>query len=201
MKSKNLTPIIIAYYYDHGKSRRFEKYASKLIDDCKRYNYDHDIVCPDGIADFYANRPETVSRKHWINRYKPTFIKQMLYKHDRPVIYLDCDGSLNCEFEWSKFDGCDIGYDLTIRGRERNDEYAALVSGIYFNNTNVVKTFIDVWEYKCYGLFNDVADHTLFINTLRDIGYKNNIIELKRVRFISHENILTLPIENNGYRN
>jgi len=74
-------PIVISYY---TKSTGYEKEVQGLIDSLRRFNLERDIQAIDDLGGWQKN-----------THYKARFIKAMLEKHKRPVLFLDSDAIIH----------------------------------------------------------------------------------------------------------
>jgi len=156
-----IKPILCSYYYDPD-GNRYSNFAEKLKRDCERFNIEYEIIVPDGISDFYLSMPSYADKRHWLPRYKPTYLLDAIERHKRPIFYMDCDGKILKEPNWSEMNGCDIGYDIGVEAKERNDLLGGIPAATYYNYTEMALNFLKVWKYKCDNIMSNAADHFFF---------------------------------------
>lgn len=109
----------------------YEVEAYTLLEDLRALNIPHEVHFIEGLHNWNKN-----------NSFKPTFLREMLLKHKRPVIWLDSDSEIRkypSLFEDINDDGgYDIAYHL-FNGVQ-------LCGGVlYFNNTPRALQILDAW--------------------------------------------------------
>ena len=123
-------PIIVSFY---TKDWQYPEYANKLKNDCIRLKIDYDIQELPSTGDYIRN-----------TSLKPQFILDMLNKHKRPVLWIDCDGSLLkspdvlIDFDKSDFD---------FSAKKCPDNYVRQyhVGTLCFNYNRYVINLIETW--------------------------------------------------------
>jgi len=171
--------IICAFYFGN----HYEVCAKKLIDDCEEFGLEYDICSPASLKKFVDKKPQGVNMRNWICRYKPIFIRNMLKKHKKPILYLDVDGSIKKLPNMKAFRNKNIGVCPAPQGSQKKI-YNTIVSCIYFDLSEVVMKFLDVWECKCMAVLANKADHWFFKTTIVDFnltpGFKVGYMGVKR---------------------
>jgi hypothetical protein len=129
-------PIVVSLHSSHGYYRTA---ADRLREDCDRLNVECDIVELEDSADL-----------DWVSicRRKVPFFREMLYRHERPILWLDADSRLA---DWPGiFDGpgCDLAGFLRGLRYLRDFDPAALPRffapfALYFNITAAAREFLD----------------------------------------------------------
>jgi len=129
-------PIVVSLHSSHDYYR---KAADRLREDCDRLNVECDIVELEGS--------ETLD---WISvcRRKVPFIHEMLWRHERPILWLDADSRLGT---WpGVFDGlsCDLAGFLRGLRYLRDFDPVSLPRffapfALYFNFTAAARDFLD----------------------------------------------------------
>lgn len=134
--------VVVGYYTKgtiyEGKSRIF-------TDSLDKFKIPHDIQAVANLGDWYAN-----------TCYKPTFLREMLKKHNpRSIVYVDCDA------EFLKFpelfdelcndQSVNVGvyvfdrscYSKSVRGFE------VLSGTVFLKNNELVAGLVEKWEAEC----------------------------------------------------
>lgn len=146
----------------------YEVCARKLKEDCEKFGHEYDISSPRSLHRFIKKKPTGVDYRNWVCRYKPQFIRDMLIKHNKVIIYLDVDGRVAKEISIKKFKPYKLG--LCQERGERMELFNSLVSCILFKPDKIIFDFLWLWEYKCLNIPINVADHWFFKTTLLDFG-------------------------------
>jgi hypothetical protein len=124
---------IVSFYADLDRSTYYSDHAELLKETCIGFNISHDIVKLESRGSYMLNCLA-----------KPQFIKDMMVKHNCPLIWMDCDTMLKEPF--TVFD--DITEDIGFA------THTGCISGIkaspiFFNNTNNFTLIIDEWISAC----------------------------------------------------
>jgi MoaA/NifB/PqqE/SkfB family radical SAM enzyme/glycosyltransferase involved in cell wall biosynthesis len=117
--SKFKKPVFISYY---TKNTGYENEYKKLESSLKRFSLDYEIV---GID----------SQGSWFNNcfYRTTFVKDMLNKHGRPVVWVDCDAIIQQD---PQLLSTLSEFDFAFHPRVRSNGSTELLGGtMYFNCT------------------------------------------------------------------
>jgi hypothetical protein len=176
--------MIVGAFYIGG---HYEVCGAKLKNDCEKHGYEYDIFQPDDLKEFCDKKMKGVTMRNWICRYKPQFIRDMLDKHKKPVLYLDVDCSIIKKIDTKVFRGKKIG----ICHQDDNANkviWDAMASCVYFYPCEEAYSFLNLWEYKCLHLHMDRADHYFLKTTLVDfqtfkefgIGYLGKVFISKK---------------------
>jgi len=126
---KIIRPVFISYY---TKNTGYESEYPKLEMSLKRFNLDYEIVSIQSQGDWFANC-----------FYRSIFVKDMLDKYKRPVIWIDCDAIV--QQDPVLFLSL-IEYDFAYHLRQRRNGNCELLGGtMYFNYTNNVFMLLTKW--------------------------------------------------------
>jgi len=117
-------PIVISYY---TKDTGYEKEIQGLIDSLRRFNLERDIQGIDDLGGWQKN-----------THYKARFIKAMLEKHKRPVLWLDSDAIIRrYPFLFN-----DLDADMACYFKSGQE---LLTGTIYFSNSEKALGLINRW--------------------------------------------------------
>jgi len=120
-------PIVISYY---TKNTGYEKEIQGLIDGLRRFNLERDIQPIDDLGGWQKN-----------THYKARFIKAMLEKHKRPVLFLDSDAIVRrYPFLFN-----DLNADMACYFKGGQE---LLTGTIYFSNSEKAMELINRWVRK-----------------------------------------------------
>lgn len=155
--------IVCAFYIGN----HYEVCARKLVMDCEKFGYDYDISCPSSLKKFIKKKPNGVNYRNWVCRYKPKFIRDMLDKHGKTVVYMDVDGRIRKDIEPKRFRHYKVGICHEKWGK--GHLFDILASCIVFKpNDKVVNNFLDDYKKKCMSIPVNVADHWFLKTTMLD---------------------------------
>jgi hypothetical protein len=131
-------PVFVSYYTENTG---YEEEAKRLRASCYRLGLKHDIKPVPNLGSWEKN-----------TSYKPTFIKQMLKKHEgQKVVYVDADAEF-VDFP-DFFKNIDAEkHEIAAHYREWPNrlENKELLSGtIWFSNSDKCKKVVDIWEKHC----------------------------------------------------
>ena len=136
------TFVVVSYWW--GK---YKTLAEKMYKTCAKMNIQCDLVHMKKFDD----------RNYQLNiNYKPTFIKQMILKHKKPVVYLDMDMKIMKYpelFGYMSSKGVDFGafnWNADTRVFNVYDPFTFETSGgiMYFGNTKNALKLLDLWRTK-----------------------------------------------------
>jgi hypothetical protein len=159
-------PVFCAYYIDVGVGRYVDM-ANRLRDRCNELGIENDISTPESLHLFLSQKKKTVGTRHWIYRYKPTFVMEMLEKWKKPILYLDADGEIFRKPPSEIFNIPHIGIDYQYGRRGGVKIFNVCAAGIYFNNTELVNDFLIMWERRCTSKYPNKGDHFFLKRVIR----------------------------------
>jgi len=157
--------IVVAYYCGHSI---YEESSKRLIQSMDKFNIPYNVEKIPSRGDWYANTHQ-----------KPTFIKQMMEKHNPlSIAYVDIDAEFVAYP--SLFDrlanerSVNIAvHTLDHSKRRRRTHPPEMLSGtIFMNNTPEMYTIVEEWIKECHTdpkLWDQHALHTV----LKHHGYDN----------------------------
>lgn len=152
--TNNKNFIVVSLY---TKGNIYEKYAGNLIENLNKLNIPNDVVPVD--IDYSVKRNVVL--------YKPVFLKEMMKKHNKILIWCDCDDGFK-----KPLNNIDINFDV---GFVTNPVKGGVpyTGGIHvWNNTKHGLHKLDVWEYLCkwQGLstYNDHKRFTWAIGPIKN---------------------------------
>ncbi|MDO8641782.1 MAG: radical SAM protein [Nitrosarchaeum sp.] len=127
-----IRPVFISYY---TINTGYEKEYKKLEDSLKKFNLDHDIQ---GIP----------TQGSWFNNcfYRSIFVKDMLQKHKRAVIWVDCDAIIQQNpVLFETLGDYDFAYHLHKR---KNNSFELLGGTMFFNYTKNAVALMNTWRKR-----------------------------------------------------
>ena len=145
--------VIVGYY-----TKGYTDTAMEMIDNLTKMNIKHDICSVDDLGNWDKN-----------TKFKPIFIKSMLEKHNKPVVYLDVDARI---YRFPEIFNT-INEDIGIHWIKRKSGRKEFLSGtVYFNNTLGARKLLDKWEEDCL-VPNEQNDQNILGNIIatEDIGF------------------------------
>jgi len=134
--------VVVSYWWGN-----YKRLAERMSKTCIKMNIQSDLV--------YMKEFE--NRNYQLNiNYKPTFIKKMILKHKKPVVYLDMDMKIMKYpelFEYMSYKGVDFGafnWNADMRVFNVYDPFVFETSGgiMYFGNTKNALKLVDLWRLK-----------------------------------------------------
>jgi len=132
-------PIITAFYTDDGL---YKKHAERLIESCKKFNLEYDILIVEDRGSWDLN-----------TKYKPSILRHMLYKHHpKPVVLVDADAIFVKDPTWFtsyKGDFAVHAVNWKEHGVKRRRSPELLSGTIIARNTDRVINLINQWEAGC----------------------------------------------------
>jgi len=174
-----MKPIFIAYY---TKNTGYEQEVENLRESLLKFDLEHDIQGIPNLGDWNKN-----------THYKPKFIKKMLLKHNKPVVYIDADAVICLEPIYFDDLICDIAVPKITWSeyRTRSDKVEILSGTLYFTPKaiNLVNKWIVlcdkqpiIWDQKLLAkLLNDTQylilpdEYCVIFDSMRKI--KNPVIK------------------------
>ena len=128
-------PVFISYY---TKNTGYEEEAKRLIGSLRRFNLEHDVEGVPNLGSWQKN-----------TQYKAEFIKRMLLKHKRAVVFIDADAMLRSyPFLFRDFDA-DVAAHLRDYAQfpiSRRHEGKELLSGtLYIDYNERTLPLVDKW--------------------------------------------------------
>lgn len=156
-------PVFIAYSYDPDPaSASYTQLASRLRKRCDALAIPNDICDLDlteHIQDLKRSCPRIQHENRMIWRYAPTFIKQKLIEHKKPVLYLHCDSLIVRKPAVGNFEPTmSVGFSPS-RCRSREVHCAVYASTLFFRPDVVAYTFLEHWEYMCRNFNTAEGEH------------------------------------------
>jgi hypothetical protein len=132
-------PLIISFYTNDWE---YPTHAERLREECRRLGLDHHIEEQPSTKDYISN-----------TAIKPFFIRNCLVKFDRPILWLDVDGSIlrnpGMASMVSDFAAC------KYQNRALDRDWA--VGILWFNNTVNAKLLLDTWCNNTTGKTDEAA--------------------------------------------
>jgi hypothetical protein len=174
--------MIISFYADLNNTYYSDK-AKILIEKCKNFNINYDITELKSKGSYMLNC-----------LLKPEFIKTMMNKHNKSLIWIDCDTDLRTPFD--HFD--DIEEDIGF-ATHTGDIQGIKASPIYFKNGKNFNLIIDNWINDCkegllknkYELDHDALKLVTIPKIKNNISIfllKNNFIDFCNGKYIQNGN-------------
>jgi hypothetical protein len=175
-------PILVTYWWGRGKVclntksrydgektilRTYDELVSRLETKAKSFSMD---FYSEEIPKLQATTYQTAIS------YKPQFILKMIRKFKRPVVYIDIDMMIHAYpvlFDNTRFDIMAFNWNADIRtGKNYMDWHTLETSGglFYFNNTNVAKRILKIWNHLLTTKYIGKADDRVLaiaFNTFR----------------------------------
>lgn len=151
--------IVVSYY---SKGNEYEYYARNLRDNLDTLSIPYDI---EGIE--FERKQRRFKVLH-----KPKFIKKMMDKHDKTVIWCDCDdGFRNSPDKVMK----NLRNDFDVGVLKSNISGIKYTGGIHiWNNTKLARKKLDIWNYLCsWPEISEYNDHKRLIWALTCIKEKD----------------------------
>jgi hypothetical protein len=146
-------PLIVSFY---TPDKDYPEHAAKLKADCGRLDLEYCIEERPSTGDYFGN-----------TAIKPSFILDMLQRHKRNIIWVDCDCSL-CKTPTLLEEP--FSFDLALckkKGKLLNKWHVGTI-GLAYNQK--VLTFMQTWikEASDQGStkYNRIGDHTAFVKVL-----------------------------------
>lgn len=128
-------PIVISYY---TRDTGYEIEVKRLISSLRRFNLEYDIEGIENLGNWQKN-----------THYKASFIKKMLEKHKRAVLFIDADAEIKqYPFFFNELDKDFACYfrDYSQFPRSSRREGKELLTGtLYFADTKAAHDLIDAW--------------------------------------------------------
>ena len=124
-------PTIISFF---TPTWEYSRYATKMEVACKNMGIESHIVRKDDTGDWIAN-----------TRMKPPFIYEALQELQRPVLWIDVDGSIMKVPELFKEE---YPFDFAARKMDRHRERTWQVGTMYFNYTPAALAFLKEWNRR-----------------------------------------------------
>lgn len=164
----HVKPLYIVSYY----TPTYRLHAERLEASCHRFDLETEIVSIPSLGSWEANCC-----------FKPTFLKHMLEKRKRPIMWVDSDG----EFVKSPGFTCEKDYSAFIHEDLAEDHPSKLMSStLIFNPTPATFALLDAWIEEC-------ATHKLKLwdqAALRNVRHlaENDPLPQSYVAFFDREN-------------
>lgn len=126
----NNLPLIISFYTNDWV---YPDYANALKKDCEGLNLDYHIVEKPSTGDYIQN-----------TSIKPYFVQECIRKFNRPLLWIDCDGSiLNLPILLESHNV--KNFDFAAKKYAGPVERAWHVGTLWFNNSQQANIFVDDW--------------------------------------------------------
>jgi hypothetical protein len=140
-------PLIISFY---TKDWDYPEYAKKLKSDCERLD-----------LDYYVE--EKLSTKNYVDNcnIKPFFIKECLCRFQRPVLWIDVDGTINRLPE--ELLTAENYYDLAGNTNHKFVD-RIFVNSLWLNYTSITLRLVDQWCQSVVNFIDDGAFNRSFQN-------------------------------------
>lgn len=169
-------PLIVSYYTE---GTLYEKEAYDLIESCKKFGLEYDIVSVPNLGSWSANCC-----------YKPTFLLEKLEKHQRPLVWTDVDSVI--VKDPVLFNECYADVALRINDHLPETDKAKILSGtLFINNTASAKKLLQLWAKECARCL--LQEEMVFdqVALKKVILHYPTIVEIKRlpasyIRIVDH---------------
>ena len=134
-----MSPKLISFYADFQSNHYYENFAKALIERCKKFGVDYDIV-------------EYKSRGSYGENclIKPEFILEKLLQYKRPIIWMDCDTDFKKPFDHFNEITEDIGM-----ATHSGDMTGIKASPLYFNYSIGAFKIIREWVVHSRAAYNN----------------------------------------------
>lgn len=127
-KLQNRNFVVVAYY-----TPKYKKEAEQLLKTMKQFDLEYDVQKVKDLGNWNKN-----------THYKPTFIREMLEKHKKPILYVDADARFQ---KYPDLIDKIIGsYDIAVHYK---DDKELLTGTIFFDYNEKVLELIKEWEELC----------------------------------------------------
>lgn len=130
-------PTIISFYtvgdndWEEEGKHQFKEYADRLRQNCIDLGLDHHIVELEDTGEWLEN-----------TRRKPRFILDTIQKLQRPILWLDCDGSI---YQMPDLFKGNVEFDLALPTNTWNKKRQWHVATIYANTTPMALNLLTTW--------------------------------------------------------
>lgn len=140
-------PILISFYTDDWC---YPEHAARLTEECKRLGLDHHIERRESAGGYLENTCQ-----------KPTFIRECLDRLDRPVLWIDVDGSIINRPDYFR----EPGWDFQARKMPPSRPRTWHVGTMYWAPTAL--PFVREWEART----GDMSDESSLEQTWAELGH------------------------------
>lgn len=123
----NKYPLIVSFFTNTWD---YPAHASRLMGECKRLGLDYVIEEMEATGSWLGN-----------TRLKPQFINSCMLKYNRPLLWIDVDGSIYKEPEFL----LDAVEDFIGRHQRTGPKRTWHVGTMFFNNTEKTKRLLTRW--------------------------------------------------------
>lgn len=158
----------------------YPEFARQLSQNCENLNLEYYIVEKQSSGDYVKNC-----------NIKPFFIREMLEKFKKPILWMDVDGSIVSSPNLFFTDDI-LNYDIAAnRGRSNSEKIH--VGSIWFNYTKAAMSFVDGW---CESVSNGGIDDGQFNSTWKKHKDIIKFYELPSNYFVIITKINSIPPED-----
>lgn len=158
-------PVIVSFYTNDWD---YPLYAEQLRENCNSLGLDCYIVQKDSLNDYVKNC-----------NMKPFFIKEMLERFKKPILWMDVDGSI---VSMPVLLSDQTVKDFDIAGnRSQRDRSRVHVGSIWFNYSPTTLSFVDAW---CEAIVKQGIDDAVFNGVWTKFVDKIKFFELPPEYFV-----------------
>jgi len=159
---------------------QYPEFARQLTHDCEKLGLEYHIIEKQSNNDYAKNC-----------NIKPFFIKEMLEKFKRPILWMDIDGSIISKPNLFFTDEI-LNYDIAAN-RGRSNPEKIHVGSIWFNYTSITMAFINDW---CDKVLAGGVDDGQFNSTWKNHKDTIRLYELPQNYFVILKSLNSMPPEN-----
>lgn len=162
----NKRPLFVSYFTENTL---YERESADLIASFKKFGLDYEVVAVPNLGSWSKNCC-----------YKPTFLLEMLEKHNRPLVWTDIDSVVVRDPTF--FDDCYADVALRINDQLPTEDKAKVLTGTFFiNNTPSAKKLLQLWKKECERSLTKEAMVFDQVALRKVILHYPTIVEMKRL--------------------
>lgn len=152
-------PLVVSFYTDDW---RYPDHAVRLADECKALGLEHHIARRASAGGYLQNTCQ-----------KPTFIRECLEQFDRPVLWIDVDGSILRNPDYF----CEPGWDMQARRMPLIRPRTWHVGTMYWAPSALA--FVREWEART----GEMSDESSLERTWVDLGHTIRARDIPKTYF------------------
>jgi len=161
-------PVFVGFHFDRAPKYPVYKIgAEKLQIRCDELGIKHDIQeldLWDYVDKYRSSHAADIAERRIVFRYIPIFIRKMLKAYNSPILYIHGDSRIIRKPDPALFTA-----DMDVEWSGGHDELDVWASPIYLRPSSLADTFLDLWEFKCQRIDNDISEHPFLLTTLDDL--------------------------------